>query len=108
MGNTNVHRDWGWAPDFVEAIFKMNNAKKRNDYLISTGKSVSLDYVIKKIFLIRKIDNSFYTINNQKYKRTNEVKKVFCDNTKIKKNLNWKPKYDIDDIIPKLLNNDLF
>jgi GDPmannose 4,6-dehydratase len=108
MGNTNVHRDWGWAPDFVEAIFEMNNAKKRNDYLISTGKSVSLDYFIKKIFSIRKIDKNFYIANNQKYKRTNEVKKVFCDSTKIKKNLNWKPKHDIDDIIPKLLNNDLF
>ena len=108
MGNTNVYRDWGWAPDFVEAIFKMNNAKKRNDYLISTGKSVSLDYVIKKIFLIRKIDKNYYTTNNQKYKRTSEVKKVFCDNTKIKKILNWRPKHNIDDIIPKLLNNDLF
>jgi len=98
MGNTNVFRDWGWAPDFVEAIFKINNAKKRDDYLVSTGKSVSLKYVIKKIFLLSKINKNFYTTNNYKHKRTNEIKKVFCDSTKIKKNLNWKVKHNIDDI----------
>ena len=108
MGNTNVYRDWGWAPDFVEAIYKINNAKKRDDYIVSTGKSVSLDSIIKKVFSICKINKKFYIKNDNKYKRVNEIKKVFCDNGKIKKNLGWKPKHNINDIISKLLNNEIF
>ncbi len=108
MGNANVYRDWGWAPDFIEAIFKINNSKKRDDYVVATGKSVSLNYIIKKIFSINNIDNKFFITNNNKYKRAHEIKKVFCDNKKIKKNLGWKPKHNVNDMIIKLLNNELF
>ena len=102
MGNTSVYRDWGWAPDFVEAIFKINNSKKRNDYIVSTGKSVSLDSVIKKIFLIRKIDEKFYIKNNHRHTRVNEINKIYCDNSKIKREIKWRPKKSINEIIPKI------
>ena len=107
MGNTNVYRDWGWAPDYVDAIYKINSSKKRSDYVVATGKSYSLDYFIKKAFSISKIDQSFYIKNNKKHLRNKEVNKVYCDNKKIKKDLGWKPKHNIDLIIKKLLNNEL-
>ena len=75
---------------------------------MATGKSVSLNYIIKKIFSINNIDNKFFITNNNKYKRAHEIKKVFCDNKKIKKNLGWKPKHNVNDMIIKLLNNELF
>jgi len=107
MGNTNVYRDWGWAPDYVDAIYKINSSKKRSDYVVATGKSTSLDYFIKKAFSISKIDQSYYIKNNKKHLRNKEVNKVYCDNKKIKKDLGWKPKHNIDLIIKKLLNNEL-
>ena len=107
MGNTNVYRDWGWAPDYVDAIHKINSSKKRSDYVVATGKSTSLDYFIKKAFFISKIDQSYYVKNNKNYLRNKEVNKVYCDNKKIKKDLGWKPKHNIDQIIKKLLNNEL-
>ena len=107
MGNTNVYRDWGWAPDYVDAIYKINSSKKRSDYVVATGKSTSLDYFIKKAFFISKIDQSYYVKNNKNYLRNKEVNKVYCDNKKIKKDLGWKPKHNIDQIIKKLLNNEL-
>lgn len=107
MGNTNVYRDWGWAPDYVDAIYKINSSKKRSDYVVATGKSYSLDYFIKKAFSISKIDQSYYIKNNKKHLRNKEVNKVYCDNKKIKKDLGWKPKHNIDLIIKKLLNNEL-
>ena len=107
MGNTNVYRDWGWAPDYVDAIHKINSSEKRSDYVVATGKSTSLDYFIKKAFSISKIDQSYYVKNNKNYLRNKEVNKVYCDNKKIKKDLGWKPKYNIDQIIKKLLNNEL-
>ena len=107
MGNTNIYRDWGWAPDYVDAIYKINSSKKRSDYVVATGKSYSLDYFIKKAFSISKIDQSYYIKNNKKHLRNKEVNKVYCDNKKIKKDLGWKPKHNIDLIIKKLLNNEL-
>ena len=107
MGNTNVYRDWGWAPNYAEAIYRINTAKKRSDYLIATGNSVSLDAFIKKAFSKRKINKNFYEKNNHNYLRNKEVFKVLCDNRKIRKDLGWKPKYNIDQIIEKLLNNEL-
>ena len=107
MGNTNVYRDWGWAPDYVDAIYKINSSKKRSDYVVATGKSYSLDYFIKKAFSISKIDQSYYIKNNKNYLRNKEVNKVYCDSKKIKKDLGWKPKHNIDLIIKKLLNNEL-
>ena len=107
MGNTNVYRDWGWAPDYVDAIYKINSSKKRSDYVVATGKSTSLDYFIKKAFSISKIHQSYYIKNNKNYLRNKEVNKVYCDNKKIKKDLGWKPKHNIDQIIKKLLNNEL-
>ena len=108
MGNTKICRDWGWAPDFVEAIYKINKSKKRDDYIIATGKSISLDSFIKKILHKCKIDKKYYIKNGKNYIRDREVNKIYCDNTKIKKNLGWKPKYNIDQIINKLLSNELF
>jgi GDPmannose 4,6-dehydratase len=107
MGRTNIYRDWGWAPDFVEAIFKINTSSKRSDYIVATGKSISLNYFIKKAFSIKNIDKNFYIKNNNKHLRNKEVNKVYCDIRKIKKDIGWKPKYSIDQVIAKLINNDL-
>ena len=55
MRNTKVYRDWGWAPNFADAIHRINTSQKRSDYIIATENSISLDAFIKKAFSIRKI-----------------------------------------------------
>jgi GDPmannose 4,6-dehydratase len=40
MGNTNIYRDWGWAPDFVDAIYRINSSKIKSDYIVATGKII--------------------------------------------------------------------
>lgn len=108
MGNTNIFRDWGFAPDFVKAMYKINSSRKRDDYIIATGLSTSLDSIIKKIFSTCKINKKFYVKNFNNYKRKNEINKVICDISKIKKNLNWSPDHKVNDFIPKLLKKELF
>ncbi len=108
MGNTNIYRDWGWAPDFVEAIFKINNSKENNDYIVATGKLILLDTFIKKIFIKANINKKYYIKNNIHHLREADIKKTKLSNKKIYQELNWKPKNDIDRIIKKLLNNELF
>ena len=108
MGNTNIYRDWGFAPDFVKAMYKINSSKKRDDYIIATGSSTSLDSIIKKVFSMCRINKKFYVKNFKNYERKREIKKIFCDINKIRKDLNWEPTHKINDFVPKLLKKELF
>ena len=47
--NIDIYRDWGWAPDYVEAIYKINTAKKAKDYVVGTGKITSLKTIINNV-----------------------------------------------------------
>ena len=108
MGNISIYRDWGWAPEFVEAIYKINNSKYKKDYTVGTGKVISLKYLIKKIFKMCEINMKFIKINSKSSIRPNEIKKVGCDPRMIYKDLRWKSKLNIDQIIQKLLKNEIY
>ena len=108
MGNTNIYRDWGFAPDFVKAMYKINISEKRDDYIIATGISTCLDTIIKKIFNICNVNQKFYVKNSNNYRRYSEIKRTGLNINKIKKYLHWKPDNKINDFIPKLLKKELF
>ncbi len=108
MGNTSIFRDWGWAPDYIEAIYKINNAKVKKDYVVGTGKILSLDEIIKKIFKIFNINMKLMVKNKKKLLRFKEIKKIGCRIDNIKNDLKWKPKVSVDQMIKKLINNELY
>ena len=108
LGNISIYRDWGWAPEYVEAIYKINNSKSKKDYIVGTGKISSLKYIVNKIFKLANIDNKFYKVNNSNLLRPNEIKKIGTDPTQIYKDLKWRAKLNIDQIIKKLLLNELY
>ncbi len=107
LGNINVYRDWGWAPEFSEAIYKINNNKIPDDYVVGTGKITSLKYIIRKILKLKKIDKKFIKTNTLKSLRPADIKKIGTNPKKIYENLNWKSKINIDQIIKKMLLNEL-
>ena len=80
----NIYRDWGWAPEYIEAIYKINNAKVKKDYVVGTGRISSLEEIIKKIFKNFNINKKFILKNNQKLLRSGEIKKIGCKIDKIK------------------------
>jgi len=107
LGNIQVVRDWGWANEYVEAIYKINSNKINGDFIVGTGKGHSLYDFIKVIF--KKKDVPFSKIKiSKKFIRPNEIKKTVANNKKIKKILNWKPKITFDDMAQKLLKEELF
>ena len=108
LGNISIYRDWGWAPEYVEAIYKINNSKSKKDYIVGTGKIVSLKYIVNKIFKLANINNKFYKVNNSNLLRPNEIKKIGTDPTQIYKDLKWRAKLNIDQIIKKLLLDELY
>ena len=106
LGNIDIYRDWGWASEYVELIYKINSQKKNDDYVIGSGRLYALKEFIKILFTEKKIKlNKILT--SKKFIRPTEIKRIACDNKKIKNEFNWKPKNNLRDIALKMLNNEL-
>ena len=108
LGNVNIYREWGWAPDYVKAIYLITRKKVKEDYIVSTGKIYKLKDIIYKLFSIKKINKKYLKENCKSFKRSFEIKKIKCSIKKIRKELKWKPEISIDQMIQKLIKDELF
>jgi GDPmannose 4,6-dehydratase len=108
VGNIEIKRDWGWAPEYMEACHKILTSKKSNDYLIATEKTVKLKKIISLFFENYGLNWKKYTIQNKKYYRNFEINENYADTKKIRNNLKWKAKFNYLDIVKKLINKDIY
>ena len=109
FGDLSIIRDWGWAPEYVEGIYKIITREKADDFVLASGISISLREIVDLTFKLSGLGDSkkhIKTINFEK--RPNEVKKVYLNPEKAKNILNWETKVDLESMIKKLLNNELF
>ena len=107
VGNIEIKRDWGWAPEYMEACYKILASKELTDYIIATEKTIKLKKVISLFFKHYGLNWKKYTILNKKYYRSFEIKENYADTKKIRNNLKWKPKFSYLDIIKKLINKEI-
>jgi len=108
LGNLDISRDWGYAPDFVEAMWLMLQEQESNDYVISTNKSHTLRYLLEVAFNnIGITDYKKYIKTNPKFIRANEIHNLKGDYSKIQDKLGWKPKTSFEDMIKIMVDNDL-
>lgn len=108
LGNINISKDWGWAPEYVNLIYKLMQQKVFDDYVIGTGRKTSIKYILQKVFSKFNLTWKKYLVINKKYFRQKDIKISYADASKINKKLNWKPRYFIDEIIDKLINKEIF
>jgi GDPmannose 4,6-dehydratase len=104
LGDISVQRDWGWAPEYVEAMWLMLKQEKIDDYIISTGFTCSLCELIENIFNMYGLNWLNHVIYNESFKRTSEILTVKTDPTKIKNNLNWHAQIFGNKLAEKLVN----
>jgi GDPmannose 4,6-dehydratase len=104
VGNINIRRDWGWAPEYVEAMWLILQKKNPDDYIIATGKSVSLKKVLNESFKIKNLKYSRYIKINKKFFRKDEIKNISGSSNKIFLKTGWKPRKKIDDILKILIH----
>ena len=97
LGNTKIRRDWGWADDYVKAIYMINSSNINDDYIIGSGKHYSLKNIFKLIFKEKNIPLKMVQ-ETKKLQRKNEISKICADTRKIKKEFNWKTHHSINDI----------
>jgi len=107
LGNLQAKQDWGYAPDYVEAMWLMLNYKKADDYLISTGKLHTVEDVCKEAFSVLGLDYRKYIKVDKKFFRKVEAKALVGDASYAKKVLGWKPKTSFKEMIKKMAKDDL-
>ena len=103
MGNTEVYRDWGWAPEYVKIIYKIMNESEPSDYIIATGKITKLDQIISKVFNHYKIKKKNFLKKSKNLNRKLEPIQIKADITKLKKKIKYTPKTMIDSIISLMI-----
>lgn len=102
LGDLEIVRDWGWAPEYVVAMYKMLQQEKPDDYLIATGKSYSLKEFVRYAFEKCGLNWQDYVKHDPKFLRPSELKEIKANPAKAKKILSWQAKYDMYDVIDKM------
>jgi GDPmannose 4,6-dehydratase len=108
LGNLDAKRDWGYAPDYVEAMWLMLQQDNPEDYVIATGDTWSIRDFLDEAFLVVGItDWEPYIKIDPKFMRPAEVDILIGDCTKAKTELNWNPKTSFKDMVHVMVNNDI-
>lgn len=108
LGNLDAKRDWGYAPDYVEAMWLMLQQKNPDDYVIATGETHSIREFLDIAFDYIGIRNwEPYIKQDPRFMRPAEVDVLRGDFNKSKLNLGWRPKTSFVDLVKIMINNDL-
>jgi GDPmannose 4,6-dehydratase len=108
LGNLDARRDWGYSPDYVEAMWLMLQQETPDDYVVATGKDYSVrDFLNEAFKNINILDWSKYVVQNTKYCRPAEVDILNGDYSKAKKHLGWKPTVCFEEIVSRMVENDI-
>ena len=107
LGNLKASRDWGFAGDYVEAIWMMMQHEKPDDWVVATGETYTVENFLIEGFNIVGLDWKDYVVSSEKYFRPNEVDYLLGDPSKIKNHLGWSPKVDFNELVKMMVENDL-
>ncbi len=108
LGNLNVSRDWGYAPEYVEAMYMMlNNNTSPKDYIIATGELHTITELLEVAFGFLNMNYKEYVQIDEKLIRPGEKYPLMGDPRKIYKELGWKSKKKFREIIEEMVINDL-
>jgi GDPmannose 4,6-dehydratase len=108
LGNLDARRDWGFAGDYVEAMWLMLQQEQADDYVISTGETHSIRELLDVAFRHVGIDDwASYVVQNPAFMRPAEVDLLIGDASKAKAALGWEPKVGFEQLIRMMVDSDL-
>ncbi len=107
MGNLDAHRDWGFAGDYVEAMWMMLQGDEPRDYVVATGVSHSVRDLVSAAFSAADLDWERYVEIDPKLIRPAEVDTLVGDPTKARAELGWTPKISFDELMEMMVRSDM-
>lgn len=102
LGNLDVHRDWGWAPEYVEAMWKMVQQPAPEDLVIATGRTVSLRYFVERAFSHFGLDWTAHVSSDEKLLRPSDIRFGAANPARAERVIGWKSTLDVDDVVAAL------
>ena len=107
LGNLDAKRDWGYAKDYVEAMWLMLQQEQPDDYVIATGETWRVKDFLKAAFGAVNLNWEDYVEIDEKYYRPSEVDLLIGDATKARKQLQWQPKVNFTELVRIMVSADL-
>lgn len=108
LGNLDIYRDWGWAPDYARAMFLVSDTDAPDDYIVSTGISHSLRELLSISFDAAGIhDWEHLVVTSEEFLRPTDTRTQLGDSTKLGKKLGWHPSIKFSEMITLMTEHDL-
>lgn len=107
LGNLEAKRDWGFAPEYIEVMYKILQHDKPEDFVIGTGECHSVKELLEEAFSYVGLDWREYVRSDRRYFRPAEVEELIADSTKAKDVLGWQPKIRFDELLKIMIDADM-
>ncbi len=107
MGNLEAKRDWGFAGDYVQAMWLMLQQEKPDDFVVATGETHSVRELLEEAFSLLDLDYRDFVEFDARYTRPSEVDILLGDATKARKVLGWTPQVDFKGLVKMMVESDL-
>jgi GDPmannose 4,6-dehydratase len=107
LGNLEIERDWGWAPEYVEAMWRMMQLNSASDFVIATGYSCKLQDFVSMAFEEVGLDWKDHVVKDDRLIRPTELIKGKANPQKAERELGWKAQRRARDVVSLLINSQL-
>jgi len=107
LGNLDAHRDWGFAKDYVHAMWLMLQQDDPDDYVIATGEEHSVRELVETAFSHLGLDWEKYVVKDPKFFRPVDLNMLVGDSSKARKKLSWKPSVSFDQLVKLMVDSDI-
>ncbi|MGO6793468.1 GDP-mannose 4,6-dehydratase [Rhizobium ruizarguesonis] len=107
LGNIEITRDWGWAPEYVQAMWLMLQQEIPDDYVIATGRSHSLEEFLDKTFRRLGLEWQEHVETSAEFRRPSDIAEGHANPAKARAQLGWTSTLSLDDIIDRLVSHEL-
>jgi len=107
LGNLEAKRDWGYTPDYVEAMWLMLQQERSEDYVIGTGETHSVKEFLEEAFNYVELDWKEYVKIDPRYFRPTEVELLLADSSKVRKELGWSPRIAFKELVKIMADSDM-
>lgn len=102
LGNIDIRRDWGWSPDYVEAMWRMMQQEQADDFVIATGRTESLEYFVSRAFGYFGLDWRAHVKVEPGLFRPSDIRVSRANPAKARQALQWSAHTDVDGVIQKM------
>lgn len=107
LGNIKAKRDWSNCSDTADAVMRIANADRPDDFVVATGEMHSVEEFLQLVFHKLDLDWKQYVEIDERYFRPTEVDALCGDSSKIRRELNWAPKHNLESLVNEMVANDL-